>query len=106
MSARAVSSIADALTDVLGVRFEETARRPVSGGSINRCFEYRSASGSVFVKVSSASNAAEMLQAEAAGLKALAAADAVRVPRVIVQGRCGEGAYLALEWITLCKSTR
>src|SRR5690606_15593965 len=106
MSARAVSSIADALTDVLGVRFEETARRPVSGGSINRCFEYRSASGSVFVKVSSASNAAEMLQAEAAGLKALAAADAVRVPRVIVQGRCGEGAYLALEWITLGKATR
>lgn len=106
MRVRAASSIAEALTDELGARFEEGARRPVSGGSINRSFEYRSARGSVFVKISSSPNALEMLQAEAAGLKVLATAEAVRVPRVILQGRCREGAYLALEWIALGRASR
>jgi protein-ribulosamine 3-kinase len=100
------ASIAAALSDKLGTRIEEGSRREVSGGSINRAFEYRSARGSIFVKVSSAPNAVDMLQAEAAGLKALASAQAVRVPAVILQGRCAEGAYLALEWIRLGRPSR
>ncbi len=101
MAPRAAASIAEALSDKLGTRIEEGARRAVGGGSINRAFEYRSAKGSVFVKISSAPHAADMLQAESAGLKALGSAQAVRVPQVILQGRCAEGAYLALEWIDL-----
>ena len=100
------ASIADALSDKLGTRIEEGSRREVSGGSINRAFEYRSAKGSIFVKVSSSPSAVDMLQAEAAGLKALASAQAVRVPEVILQGRCAEGAYLALEWIQLGRPAR
>jgi protein-ribulosamine 3-kinase len=105
-SVRATGTIADALSDVLGDRMEERSRRALSGGSINRAFEYRSVKGSVFVKVSSAANAQEMFQAEAAGLKALASAQAVRVPQVIMHGRCNEGAYLALEWIVFGKASR
>lgn len=106
MPSRAVASIAEALSDRLGTRIEEGSRRAVGGGSINRAFEYRSAKGPIFVKVSSSPNAADMLQAEAAGLKALASAQAVRVPEVILQGRCAEGAYLALEWIQLGQPSR
>jgi protein-ribulosamine 3-kinase len=106
MPARAASSIAEALSEVLGTHIEERARQPVTGGSINRAYRYMSAKGSVFVKISSSPQAAQMLQAEAAGLKALAAAQAVRVPQVILQGRCMEGAYLALEWIELGRPTR
>lgn len=101
MPPRAAASIAEALSERLGTRIEEHSRRALNGGSINRAFEYRSAKGSIFVKVSSLPQAAEMLQAEAAGLRALAAAEAVRVPQVLLQGRCSEGAYLALEWIEL-----
>jgi fructosamine-3-kinase len=40
-----------------------------------------------------------VLAAEAEGLEALAAAAAVRVPRVLARGSVGRGAFLALEWI-------
>ena len=97
----AAASIAEVLSDRLGTRIEERSRRAVAGGSINRAFEYQSAKGSIFVKVSSFAQAVDMLRAEAAGLKALASTQAIRVPQVILQGRCAEGAYLALEWIQL-----
>lgn len=106
MPARFATSIAEALSDVLGARVEESERRAVAGGSINQAFQYRSAKGSVFVKIASSPHAAEMLHAEAAGLKALGAAQAVRVPQVLLQGRCAEGAYLALEWIDLARPAR
>lgn len=99
-------SIADSLSYVLGSRFDQRSRRAVSGGSINRAFEYRSAKESVFVKTSDAPGAIDMFQAEAAGLKALASTQAVRVPQVISHGRCTEGAYLALEWIAFGKPSR
>ncbi len=47
-----------------------------------------------------------MLQAESAGLKALASAQAVRVPQVLLQGRFADGAYLALEWIDFTRPSR
>lgn len=99
-------SIAESLSYTLGSRFDERSRRALSGGSINKAFRYRSAKESVFVKVSDSADALEMFQAEAAGLRALASAQAVRVPHVIGQGRCTEGAYLALEWIAFGKPSR
>ncbi|HEV2111627.1 MAG TPA: fructosamine kinase family protein [Gammaproteobacteria bacterium] len=44
---------------------------------------------------------AEILAAEADGLKALAAAAALRVPAVIACGADGDAGYLVLEWLTL-----
>jgi protein-ribulosamine 3-kinase len=96
---RTVASIADALSDALGPRFDDRTRKPVSGGSINAAYRYTSAQQSVFVKVSSAAQAQMMFEAESAGLRALEGTQAIRVPRVIARGLCKEGAFLALEWL-------
>jgi|HigsolmetaAR203D_1030402.scaffolds.fasta_scaffold00144_13 protein-ribulosamine 3-kinase len=106
MPGRVAASVGEALSAALGTRIDDKTRRPVGGGSINSAFEYRAAQGSIFVKVSAAPNALDMFQAEAAGLKALAAAQAVRVPNVLALGQSREGAYLALEWIALSAPSR
>ncbi len=72
----------------------------VRGGCINDAWRWDSGAGTLFVKVSGTASAAAF-EAEAAGLQELAAAQAVRVPRVLAQGIAGDQAYLALEWITL-----
>lgn len=69
----------------------------VSGGSIHRCYRWRCGDAPVFVKVADEAGAAA-LAAEAAGLEALASAQALRVPRVVARGAAGRGAFLALEW--------
>jgi len=51
-----------------------------------------------FVKINTPAHAA-MLDAEADGLRALGATNAVRVPAPIACGVAGEYAYLALEWL-------
>lgn len=99
-------AVAIALSEKLGERFEAGARREVHGGSINRAFEYRGSRGSVFVKISASPTAPAMFAAEAAGLTALAQAQAVRVPRVLMTGNADEGAFLALEWIPFGPGSR
>jgi protein-ribulosamine 3-kinase len=70
----------------------------VTGGSINTCYRWDAAAGALFVKVGPrAAHAA--FTAEAAGLAALAAARALRVPEVRACGRTDSAAFLALEWI-------
>lgn len=68
------------------------------GGSINECYYWPARAFPLFVKVAARSQAA-MLEAEAAGLEALAAARALRVPRIIARGASPGTAFLALEWI-------
>jgi protein-ribulosamine 3-kinase len=70
----------------------------VSGGSVHRCYRWRCGEAWLFVKVADEAGVAG-LQAEAAGLQQLAAAQAVRIPRVLARGAAGRGAFLALEWI-------
>ncbi|MGH8169295.1 MAG: fructosamine kinase family protein [Steroidobacteraceae bacterium] len=70
----------------------------VSGGSIHRSYRWMCGGIPLFVKVAAASCGAG-LEAEAVGLLALAAARAVRVPRVLARGTAGQSAFLALEWI-------
>jgi fructosamine-3-kinase len=70
----------------------------VSGGSIQRTYRWRCGNEPLFVKVADRSGGAG-LEAEAAGLLALAGAHAVRVPRVLARGMAGHSAFLALEWI-------
>lgn len=106
MSASERASIAQALTQALGARFDDRARQSVSGGSINSAYKYQSAQQPVFVKISADSNAEKMFAAEVAGLRELAEVQAIRVPQVLLQGRCREGWFLALEWINLGASSR
>jgi protein-ribulosamine 3-kinase len=90
--------IAHALGRQLGYTVESTPAARVQGGCINECVHWPSARGPLFVKLAAATQL-PMLQGEAAGLEALAAAHAVRVPAVRALGEVGERAYLALEWI-------
>jgi protein-ribulosamine 3-kinase len=76
----------------------------VHGGSINECHRWETGRGSLFVKLAAAPMLT-MLEAEAQGLRELAAAGAVRVPQVLAVGKAGNSAYLALEWIDFAAGT-
>jgi protein-ribulosamine 3-kinase len=91
-------SVAEAIARQLGAGCRPAPTRPVAGGSINRCFLWESDAGPLFVKVSEATHLS-MFEAEAAGLRELSTADALRVPAVLAVGRGNEAAFLALEWI-------
>ena len=99
------TNIAAALTQAVGVSVDERSKRQVSGGSINLCLRYETGRGPIFVKRGTGPSL-DALAAEAAGLAALAHAEAVRVPSVIALGACEEGAFLALEWIDFGTATR
>jgi protein-ribulosamine 3-kinase len=75
-----------------------------AGGGGSRCYRWPCGSGGLFVKVTAAATGA-MLEAEAAGLSALAHAGALRVPRVCASGHTAADAFLALEWLDACAPT-
>jgi fructosamine-3-kinase len=73
----------------------------VAGGCIAESYRWRvGAPAHAFVKTMP-SNAADVLDGEAASLAELDAAGAIRVPRVLGQGVAGSRAWLALEWLEL-----
>jgi len=86
------------LAGTTGRRFAPTPAAQVAGGDINHCVRWETDAGAVFVKIAAASGL-EMLEAEAAGLRELAAAAAVRVPQVLAVGAVGAQAVIVLEWI-------
>jgi len=73
---------------------------PVSGGSINQTYWVCLGSKSLFVKLHQAKHIA-MFEAELAGLQALRAARAIRVPEVYACGSDDEYSWLIMEYITL-----
>ncbi len=73
---------------------------PAGGGDINRAVKLEAADQTLFVKYNRADRLA-MFEAERRGLEAMAATSTVRVPRPLAAGRCGDIAYLALEFIDL-----
>jgi len=96
---------AAALARAIGAPIDERSKRAVSGGSISQCWRYETSRGPLFVK-SGAADSANAFAAEAAGLQTLTRSDTVRVPKVVTCGASEEGAYLALEWITLGAPTK
>ena len=72
--------------------------RPVGGGDISSAWHVRADDDPVFLKTGPAS-AYEMFAAEADGLRELARAGAIRVPRVLGCVVSGAESLLALEWI-------
>jgi protein-ribulosamine 3-kinase len=82
----------------LGAECDPEPERAVAGGSIHRSYRWRSGTAPLFVKIAELP-AAAALEAEAAGLEELAAANAVRVPAVLARGTVGDKAFLVLEWI-------
>jgi fructosamine-3-kinase len=88
------------LSSSLGGTFEPHPSVRVHGGCINDSFRWEGSNGPLFVKIAGASEL-PMLEAEAAGLRELDAANAVRVPTVLDAGVVENGSFLALEWIEL-----
>ncbi|MBK1694204.1 hypothetical protein CKO09_05550 [Chromatium weissei] len=83
-----------------GIPFQLRDERAISGGCINRAHRISDGQRTFFVKLNSAAQLA-MFEAEAAGLRELATAQALRVPQPLGVGVAGEQAYLVLEWLNL-----
>ena len=96
--------LARAISDATEALFEPTAIEAVSGGCIHTAVKVSGAMAgeerSFFAKVNDAGRKA-MFEAEADGLEALRAAQAVNVPRVVAVGADDEQSWLVLEWLEL-----
>jgi fructosamine-3-kinase len=98
------AAVGAALRSALG-HAADAPERSVHGGCIGDAWRWSlHGPAHAFVKTAPAA-LAPMLEAEAAGLAELAAANAVRVPTVLAHGVAGGTAWLALEWLDLQAST-
>jgi fructosamine-3-kinase len=91
-------ALATALAQSTGRRVEPRPAERVGGGSISECVRWNGEGGALFVKLGP-TDSFEMFSAEAGGLRELAGASALRVPRVLGVGTASGQAFLALEWI-------
>jgi fructosamine-3-kinase len=94
---------ADVLEALLGAGIvaDPRATRLVEGGSINACYRVAARDGRAWFLKLNEPDCADMFAAEAEGLRELAAAGAVRVPRVVARGTTAGATWLALEWLEL-----
>jgi fructosamine-3-kinase len=101
------SEIAQHIRETTGRSFELGDRRSASGGCINQAFvitgvitDGGSEGDRYFIKLNRAGQLA-MFEAEALGLRQMAAANAIRVPRPICYGIAGDACYLVMEYLAL-----
>ena len=93
--------IAASIGDSTQTIFKITHAVPMSGGCINQAWRIESRDDvRYFVKLNDA-HKLSMLEAESAGLTAIAATHTVHVPRPITCGISGEHAFLVLEYLDL-----
>jgi fructosamine-3-kinase len=92
--------LAAAIARATGSAFEVLRHEAAHGGDISQSFRVGDGTRTFFVKTQAAVRL-ELFEAEAAGLAELAAANAVRVPRVICLGVAAGQAYLVLEHLAL-----
>jgi fructosamine-3-kinase len=83
-----------------GQPFQPTEFRSISGGCINQSYLLNDGQQQYFVKLNRPETAA-MFQAEAAGLREIAATQTIMVPKVICTGATERYAYLALSYLEL-----
>ena len=89
-----------------GIDFDAATVRAVDGGSINAGWRVEGSGDSFFIKTNRADRL-DMFQAEAAGLRELAATQTVRVPEPLFSGTSGTAdAFLILEFIELGSGRR
>lgn len=93
-------AIASAIGAAENTSFAATQIDTVVGGSIHSAWLVGDGQRRYFVKTGGP-GARPMFDAEAAGLAALAAAEAVRTPRVVTRGESSSTAFLVLEALTL-----
>lgn len=89
------------LNEELGIGFHGPVDvRAVGGGDISSAWRLDDGGRRVFLKTGPA-DSLPLFECEQDGLDALAAAAAVRVPRVLGSGLIGNIAFVALEWLDL-----
>ncbi|MDX1512738.1 MAG: fructosamine kinase family protein [Gammaproteobacteria bacterium] len=88
------------ISRILGRRFRTLAASPVGGGCINDALVIESDDARYFVKFNDESRL-PMFEAEADGLRELAASRTVRVPEPLCAGTTGGRAFLVLEYLDL-----
>ena len=88
------------IRETAGNDFVLRSRAAVHGGSINESWRVEGPTEAYFVKLNTASRL-PMFEAEAAGLQAMRATGAIRVPGVVALGTAGGCSFLVLEHIEL-----
>ncbi|WP_296753013.1 fructosamine kinase family protein [Thiobacillus sp.] len=94
------AAVAEAIGAATGTPFAATMLSPVGGGDINQAFGMSDGARRYFVKANRA-QCLPMFEAEAAALRALAAAQGVRVPQPLCTGAAAGQAFLVLEYLDL-----
>jgi protein-ribulosamine 3-kinase len=94
------TDIERSIAEATSAAFRIEQRTSASGGCINAAWVISGSGVRYFIKTNDAARLA-MFEAEAAGLEALRAADAVRVPRPICHGSNGKSSWIVLEHIEL-----
>jgi fructosamine-3-kinase len=89
-----------AIREALNVPFAVESRASLAGGSVNRAYRIQGKGLACFVKLNDAAHA-DMFAAEAAGLREIARADCVRVPRPICHGASDDTSWIVLEHLDL-----
>jgi fructosamine-3-kinase len=97
---RTLKAIAATLREITGTPFTPRHVHTVGGGCINSAYRLEDAGRDYFVKLNRRESL-PMFEAEAEGLRAIAATATVRVPRPVGTGLAGSLAYLILEYLPL-----
>jgi fructosamine-3-kinase len=95
-----LDAVSQAIGRASGRPFALRSSHGVAGGCIHRAMILEGEGGRFFVKLNSAANL-DMFEAEADGLRALAASGAIRVPAVVAVGAGGNESFLVLEALDL-----
>ncbi|OHC90093.1 MAG: hypothetical protein A3J87_03845 [Sideroxydans sp. RIFOXYB12_FULL_59_6] len=94
-------AVASAIADATQRPFLLQRATPVSGGDINQTCRLEGSDGSLYFLKLNAAQQHGMFVAEAAGLQAIAATGAIRVPHVIAHGASKGASFLVLEHLPL-----
>ncbi|MBI1423711.1 MAG: phosphotransferase [Gammaproteobacteria bacterium] len=92
--------IAHAISQATGTAFELTQHGAVGGGCINTAMKISGSGREYFLKLNDAA-LLDMFEAEADGLRELAAANAVRVPIPVCTGISGHQCFIVMESLAL-----
>ena len=93
-------AIGERIAVTLDKPFFIDGRRSVGGGCINSAYVVESDGRQYFVKLNQAAMAA-MFEAEAEGLREIAAAGSIKVPQPLCWGTVEDTAYLVMEYLAL-----
>ncbi|MBD2089356.1 fructosamine kinase family protein [Microcoleus sp. FACHB-1515] len=98
------NEIANRIQAATGRAFRVQHQRSIGGGSVNQAYAIVDGAQAYFVKLNQASRLA-MFEAEAIGLREIAATQTIRVPQAICWGFTDNSAYIVLEWLDFAYGT-